>query len=124
VKRRDLIHNLASLTERRRELRRNSTRAEALLWACLRKSQLEGKRFRRQHSIGPFIVDFYCPECRVIVELDGARHAGVLNAERDDRRTKFLERFGVEVLRFENKQVFKNRERVIEVIRAALKRRA
>ncbi len=121
MKQRRLIHNLKSLKERRRELRRNLTPAEALLWACLRKSQLDGKKFRRQHSIGPYIVDFYCPECRVIVELDGAGHTGMLN---DDNRTKFLEKFGIEVLRFENKEVFENRERVVEAIRAVLRSRA
>jgi very-short-patch-repair endonuclease len=82
MKRRQLIHNLAFLTDRRRNLRRNSTRAEALLWACLRKSQVDGKKFRRQHSIGPYIADFYCPEFRVIVELDGAAHTGLMAGER------------------------------------------
>ena len=124
MKQRRLIHNLKSLNERRRELRRNLTPAEALLWACLRKSQLDGKKFRRQHSIGPYIVDFFCPECRVIVELDGAGHTGMLNVDRDDNRTKFLEKFGIEVLRFENKEVFENRERVVEAIRAVLRSRA
>jgi very-short-patch-repair endonuclease len=106
------------------KLRRNLTPAEALLWASLRKSQLDGKKFRRQHSIGSYIVDFYCPECRVIVELDGAGYTGMLNVERDDNRTKFLEKFGIEVLRFENKEVFENRERVVEAIRAVLRSRA
>ncbi|HET9218839.1 MAG TPA: endonuclease domain-containing protein [Terriglobia bacterium] len=105
MKRRNLIHNRSSLTERRRELRRNSTQAEELLWACLRNCQLDGKKFRRQHSIGPYIADFYCPECRVIVELDGAGHTNFLDIERDDNRTRFLERFGTRVLRFENKEV-------------------
>ena len=121
MKRRQLIHNLQSLTHRRRELRRNSTRAEAFLWTVLRKSQLDGKKFRRQHSIGPYIVDFYCPECRVIVELDGAVHAGLLAAERDIRRTQFLKNLGMEILRYENEQVLKNRESVIESIRAVLR---
>jgi very-short-patch-repair endonuclease len=121
MKNRNLIHNIKSLKHRRRELRRNSTPAEVLLWACLRKSQIDGKKFRRQHSIGPYIVDFYCPECRVIVELDGAAHTGLLKAEKDERRTKFLANFGVQVLRFENKEVPYNRERVVECIRAAVR---
>ena len=120
MKNRNPIHNLPALKDRRRELRHNATRAEALLWACLRKSQLDGKKFRRQHSIGPYIVDFYCPECRVIVELDGEVHTGLLAIERDERRTEFLSRFGVQVLRFENHEVVENRERVVECIRAAL----
>jgi very-short-patch-repair endonuclease len=110
MKRRQLIHNTTALKDRRRELRRNCTKAEAKLWACLRNGQLDGKKFRRQHSIGPYIVDFYCPECRVVVELDGAAHSGILAAERDARRTEFLSNFGFQILRFENKEVFQNRE--------------
>jgi len=90
MKRRQLIHNLQSSKERRGGLRRNPTRAESYLWQSLRRSQLDGKKFRRQHGIGPYIVDFYCPECRVIVELDGAGHFGLLGAERDEARTRFL----------------------------------
>jgi very-short-patch-repair endonuclease len=124
MKNRRLIHNVTRLKTTRRELRRNSTRAEQLLWACLRKCQLDGKKFRRQHSIGPYIVDFYCPECRVIVELDGAVHTSLLAAERDSRRSEFLRKFGVEILRFENEDVFKNREGVLEAIRDVLRKRA
>ena len=121
MKRRRLIHNLQPSNERRRELRRNPTRAESYLWQSLRKSQLDGKKFRRQHGIGPYIVDFYCPECRVIVELDGAGHFGLLGAERDAARSQLLSRFGCKVLRFENKEVFRNLEGVVDTIRAALR---
>jgi very-short-patch-repair endonuclease len=121
MKRRQLIHNRPDLKDRRRQLRKNQTLAERLLWSCLRNAKLEGKKFRRQHSIGPFIVDFYCPECRVIVELDGAVHKGVIPAERDYNRTQFLARFDAQVLRFENRQVMENRDSVVEVIRAALR---
>ena len=107
VKRRQLIHNRSDLKDRRRQLRQSATPAEAFLWSALRGSKLDGKKFRRQHSIGPYIVDFYCPECRVIVELDGAVHTGMLQIERDDNRTRFLGRFDTLVLRFENKQVLK-----------------
>jgi very-short-patch-repair endonuclease len=124
MKRRQLIHNVPSLKDRRRDLRRNATRAEAMLWASLRKAQVEGKKFRRQHSIGPYIVDFYCPESRLIVELDGAVHTGLLAHERDERRTEFLAKLGMEILRFENEEVFYNRERVVLAIRAALRSRA
>src|SRR5262245_26600026 len=124
MKRRRLSHNLKSATEKRRELRRNLTPAEATLWRYLKNSQLDGKEFRRQHSIGPYIVDFYCPECRVIVELDGAFHTSLLAAERDSRRSEFLRKFGAEIVRFESEDVFKNREGVVEAIRAVLRRRA
>jgi very-short-patch-repair endonuclease len=121
MKRRRLIQNLESSNERRRELRHNLTPAEAVLWLNLKKGQLDGKKFRRQHSIGPYIADFFCPEFRVIVELDGAGHKTELGAERDARRSEFLKRFGVRVIRFENKSVFENMEGVLDAIRAFLK---
>jgi very-short-patch-repair endonuclease len=118
--RRRLIHNVASSTTRRKQLRENLTSAEALLWVNLKNSQLEGKKFRRQHGIGPFFVDFYCPECRVAVELDGEGHLSITGAEADQKRTEFLERFNVRVVRFENRDVFENLEGVLETIRRAL----
>ena len=72
-------------------------------------AKLDGKKFRRQHSIGPYIVDFYCPECRVIVELDGEVHEDVLAREGDERRSKYIENLGIRVIRFENRQVFEDR---------------
>jgi len=118
--RRRLIHNLKSNTNRRKELRKNLTSAEALLWTNLKNSQLDGKKFRRQHSIGPFIVDFFCPECRLAIELDGDVHMTDQGAERDENRTEFLKRFNVRVIRFENREIFDNVEWVVEVIRQAL----
>jgi very-short-patch-repair endonuclease len=87
----------------------------------LRGSQLAGKKFRRQHSIGPFVVDFYCPECRLAVELDGEGHLSITGAEADQRRTDFLERFHVTVIRFENRDVFENLEGVLDTIRDAIR---
>jgi very-short-patch-repair endonuclease len=68
------IKNIPSLTEKRKALRNNLTSAEATLWLCLKNKQLEGKRFRRQFSIGNYIVDFYCPEQKLAIELDGQGH--------------------------------------------------
>jgi very-short-patch-repair endonuclease len=79
------------------------------------------KKFRRQHGIGPYIADFYCPECRVIIELDGAGHYDVLAQERDDLRTIFLENLGMRVVRFENCEVMENLELVLKAIRAVLR---
>jgi very-short-patch-repair endonuclease len=119
--RRRLIHNLESSNERRKQLRQNLTSAEALLWTNLKKSQLEGKKFRRQHGVGPYIVDFFCPECRLAVELDGERHMSLSGAEADERRTEFLKRFNVRLIRFENREVFDNLEGVLDEIRRNLK---
>jgi very-short-patch-repair endonuclease len=112
--------NLKGLKERIRELRKNCTAAESLLWKHLQKRQVLGKKFRRQHSIGPFIVDFYCPECRVIVELDGGVHGEYWVGEYDAARAKFLGENGMLDLRFENGVVFDNIEAVLETIRVAL----
>jgi very-short-patch-repair endonuclease len=117
---RRLIHNTKSKNEHRRELRHKLTSAEAVLWLSLKNSQL-GAKFRRQHSIGPYIADFFCPVFRVIVELDGAGHKTEYGVERDFRRTEFLKRFGVRVIRFENKAVFQDLEGVLDAIRAFLK---
>jgi very-short-patch-repair endonuclease len=87
----------------------------------LKDSKLDGRKFRRQHGIGPYIVDFYCPECRGIVELDGAGHYDVLKQERDELRTRFLQRLGAHVIRFENKAVLEDVEMVLETVRAVLK---
>lgn len=76
------------------------------MWKLLQKSQLYGRKFRRQHSIGPYIVDFYCPIEKLAVELDGAVHHDPLRREYDEQRTYFLESRGIRVARFENRQVF------------------
>jgi len=80
-----------------------------------------GKKFRRQHSIGNYVVDFYCPECRLAVELDGQPHLNSFGSLRDHLRQKALERFQVGVLRFENRAVFENLPGMLEMIKQELK---
>src|SRR5215831_17213144 len=100
---RDLnLTNIPPLKARRKGLRNDGTAAEAVLWKYLQKRQILGKKFRRQASIGRYFVDFYCPECRVVVELDGAPHFRVTSAEYQTERTKYLESLGIEIVRFEN----------------------
>ena len=80
--------------------------------------------FRRQQSIGPYVVDFYCRECRVIVELDGQRHYQPLAEEYESERTRYLEQeFGMKIVRFENKVLYENPEAVLETIKEALRER-
>jgi very-short-patch-repair endonuclease len=110
------IHNRKVIKPRRKELRRSLTPAEAALWRCLQRSKLNGKKFRRQHSVGPYILDFYCPECRLAVELDGQRHLNSMRSEYDYCRTKYLEKLNIRVLRFENRLVFENPEGVLHMI--------
>jgi very-short-patch-repair endonuclease len=82
---------------RARELWKNATVGERLLWAQLR-SRTTGYKFRRQHPIGPYVADFYCLQCRLVVEVDGDSHAG--REERDANRTAWLEKMGNRVIRF------------------------
>jgi very-short-patch-repair endonuclease len=89
MKRRRLIQNLTSSNDKRQKLRGNLTPAEACLWKYLKNSKLNGKKFRRQHGIGPYIVDFFCPECRLAVELDGAGHGSEIGAEADAEDRSF-----------------------------------
>ncbi|WP_136524215.1 endonuclease domain-containing protein [Geomonas ferrireducens] len=107
-----------------RTLRQHMTDAEQLLWFCLRRKQVDGFRFRRQHPFGKYVLDFYCPEARLAVELDGGQHNLTKNALRDQGRTDFLEAQGVFVLRVWNNEVFSNLEGVLEEIYGALLQRA
>ena len=104
------------------ELRKNMTEAESKLWSLLRKKQVEGKRFRRQHPIKSFIVDFYCHECKLVVEVDGSIHQLAEQKEYDSGRTYELEQLGLKVIRFTNNQVLKQPEKVIELIKKAIKK--
>jgi len=103
-----------TLTPLAKRLRRDATPAETLLWRQLRNRQLGGHKFRRQQPIGAYIVDFICPELKLVVELDGGQHADVGN--RDQERTAYLESSGFTGLRFWNNTVFENLEGVLMVI--------
>ena len=92
--------------EQRKALRNNSTTAEGLMWRVLKGHQCGGLKFRRQQGIGPYILDFYCPELRLCVELDGSSHD--YKFEYDEERTAFLERQGIKVLRYRNEDVYCN----------------
>jgi very-short-patch-repair endonuclease len=103
-----------ALLQRAREMRREPTEPERRLWQKVRRKQLNGYKFRRQHPIGRFILDFYCHEARLVVELDGESHA--FQEEYDAARTEWLEAQGLRVLRFPNQVVMKNMESVLEAI--------
>ena len=102
------IHNLKHLEERRKALRKNLTSTETTLWKQIQRSQLNNRKFRRQHSIENFIVDFYCPKEKLIIELDGAIHLDFAQQNYDNERTERLEHLGFKVIRFENKLVFED----------------
>jgi len=100
------LHNKKELAEYRKKLRLNLTPAEAFLWKHLKAKQLENQRFTKQHSIGNYIVDFYCASHKLIIELDGELHNNPSSEEYDENRTTYLENLGYKVIRFENKMVF------------------
>ena len=107
------ISNIPALCGRRRTLRNKSTPQEVILWSRLRNEQL-GYKFRRQHSFGTYIADFYCREKRLIIEVDGSQH--VEQEEYDTERTKFFENKGLHVLRFWNNEVNTNINGVVTKI--------
>lgn len=110
------LHNRKALKKRRRRLRNAATPAERTLWKMLQKSQLAGRKFRRQHSIGPYVVDSYCPSERLIVELDGAVHDDPARRDYDDERQHFLTDRGFCVVRFENQDMFEQPDMVLAAI--------
>jgi very-short-patch-repair endonuclease len=101
-----------------RRLRRQGTEAERLLWNRLRGRQLAGFKFRRQHALWPYVVDFLCLEPKLVIEIDGGQHAE--QAHQDARRTKYLQALGYRVIRFWNNEVLRDPEAVVGSIRAAL----
>ena len=110
------IHTLGALKEKRDFLRKNLTPAEATLWLAIKGSKLNGRKFIRQHSIDNYIADFYCPAEMLIIELDGQGHFDPIAAQYDAERTKHLNELGYRVLRFENKLVFKHMDMVLAEI--------
>ena len=99
-----------------RELRKNQTDLERLLWMQLRNKQLEGVKFFRQYSIGAYIVDFYSPRLRLAIEVDGGQHNETINKQKDIARTRYLQNNGVKLIRFWNNDVLRNLEGVLETI--------
>jgi very-short-patch-repair endonuclease len=107
--------------QRARNLRANMTDAEQFLWSKLRRKQLNGYRFRRQHPLGPYIVDFVCLDQKLIVEVDGGQHNLTEQAAKDAQRTSYLKARGFGILRFWNNEVLSNGDGVVAVIAEALK---
>jgi very-short-patch-repair endonuclease len=114
----DNLHEgaIGKLYQYGRELRQDSTKAEKLLWAELRNRKLNGLKFRRQHALDKFIVDFYCNERKLVVELDGGVHDEKINKEYDEARTAMLAGLNIIVLRFKNEEVLHDIEKVLATI--------
>jgi very-short-patch-repair endonuclease len=116
------VHNILGMSERRKELRRKTTLEENLLWQKLRRNQL-GCKFRRQHSIGGYVADFYCAQARLVIEIDGDSHSSLDQKEYDAFRSSYLGELNHEVLRFKNVEICDDPEKVISRIKAFLELR-
>ncbi|MBS4000802.1 MAG: endonuclease domain-containing protein [Desulfobulbaceae bacterium] len=104
------------LKERSRELRNNMTDVEIILWSKLKRKQINKTQFYRQKPIGDYIVDFYCPKYKLVIELDGSQHYSNSGQEYDLHRDNYLKGIGMKVLRFTNYDVKKRLTAVLEII--------
>jgi len=111
------INNRSELKQNRKGLRNNLTPAEAKLWTLLKNKKLDGRKFRRQHSVGSYILDFYCTVEKLAIELDGAHHFTEEGLKYDEERTAYLNSVGIRVVRFENRLVFDDPEYVLEEVK-------
>ena len=105
------------MEEFRRELRKAPTRFEALLWDRLRSSQVEGRKFRRQHSVGVYILDFYCPAERLCIEIDGSIHRNADASSHDKERDEALTQLMIRTVRFTNSEIESDIESVLTNIK-------
>jgi len=106
-----------------RKLRKNQTDAERKLWSILRNRQLSGAKFRRQFSVGRYILDFYSPEYKLGIEADGGQHYEDKGRRRDEIRTKELSGLGVQILRFSDRDILNNIEGVYEIIQENIEKK-
>lgn len=112
------LNNRKYLKAFRKKLRNQGTSAEAVLWTHLKGKKIAGIKFRRQHSIGKYIIDFYAPSKKIGIELDGEIHNWGRSANNDSEKALFLQGLGITLLRFENKWIFDDPDYVISPIKA------
>ncbi len=108
------VYNDRRLRDRRRELRRNMTEAESELWKRIRMRRVQGYKFLRQYSVGPYVLDFFCVALRLGIEVDGRFHGDKDQAEYDVRRSDFLAAHKIELIRFWNDEVVQRLDEVIQ----------
>ena len=111
------LYNNQTLRDRRRELRNNQTKPEEILWQYLSNNKIKGLRFFRQYSVGPYILDFYCPKLRLGIEIDGESHDTSDVKIYDKERTEYLDGADIKILRFKNEEVVSNIEGVLSKIK-------
>lgn len=111
-----IIYNKSSQKEKRRYLRHHMPKAEIILWSVLKNKKVLGYKFRRQYSVGSFVLDFYCPRLKLALEVDGDSHFNSVARIYDQKRQKYIEEFGIKFLRFTNNDIYTNFDGVIEEI--------
>ena len=114
------VYNKQDLKERRKTLRKNQTPAERKLWNSLRNKQIYDFKFYRQFSIDYYIADFYCPESKLVIEIDGSQHNRKYEKDYDQVRTELMENLNIRVIRFSNDKVMNNFQKVIDQIKIEL----
>ena len=119
----DYKSNKKELKIFRKTLRNNLTPAEATLWKHIKNKQIYNVQWRRQFSVGPYILDFYCPKAKLAIELDGKEHYTIVGDKYDCERDIFISSKGIKILRYENKDIWESIEQVIEEINKELQRR-
>ena len=115
-----LLYNIQKLRNIRRILRKQEVSAERLLWSKIRNRQL-GVKFKRQYSVGNYVIDFYCPEIRLGIEIDGSTHSTSIEIARDLKRENYLRKTGIKIKRFTNVDVFENLDGVITSVLEVIK---
>jgi len=114
-------YNKSSQTDKRRKLRQNQTNAEELVWRFLRNRQMLEYKFKRQYSVDHFVIDFYCPELKLAVEIDGGTHNNPEQKKKDIGRQKYLEAFNIKFVRIKDDEFFGNPNKAFNKIERAIK---
>ena len=114
------VFNRQSEKEKRRHLRKNMPETEVILWSCLKKKELDGYKFRRQYGIDRYVVDFYCPKAKLVIEIDGDSHFTDEAAEYDRQREIFIQSLGIRIIRFTNLEIRTNINGVLQAITGVL----
>ena len=117
------VTNLVSQADMRRKLRHTATPEEVAFWSLVKSKQICGVQFRRQFSVGPYVLDFYCPRVKLCVELDGIHHYSEEEVIHDKRRTDFLATLGIEVIRIDNTAIWTCSDMVVSTIKDVVQRR-
>jgi very-short-patch-repair endonuclease len=115
-----MVFNKVGVKGRRKQLRHTMPEAEVILWSQLKDRQIFGIKFRRQYSVGQYVVDFYCAKKKLAIEIDGESHYAPNASERDEKRQQWIEQFGIRFLRFTNNDVRKNLYSVLDAIEEAV----